>query len=134
MQEPYSQEISGTKTRAERAYNFFTDMFRSGRWFLLSELQAASGYKLNTVQIYVSKKWYWFLHSSSSSYHVKKTFQGYSLAQFVNDLRQKSPEPMEGPIISARVVRLIFLLFIILWWYRVSRRHRVKIWHLSFPL
>jgi hypothetical protein len=134
VQESHSQERSGAKTQAERAYHFFTDRFRDGRRFLLSELQASSGYKPNTVENYISKKWYWFLSANSSSYQVKDLFQGYTLAQFLGDLKQKRPEPVEGPIISDRAVCLIFLLGVILWWYRVSRRYRVKIWHLSFPL
>jgi hypothetical protein len=47
------------------------------------------------------------------------------------DVNQKVPPPLT---VSSRTASLLVLLLAILWWYRLSRRYRLRVWRLSVPL
>ena len=135
------------KRQAEKAFDFFTKMLLNRKRFRLSELQRTSGYTIGTVEMYVSKKWYWFLSSHEFAfYQVTDQFRGYTLEQFEDDLRQKKKlkpskeldvqpkHEVQQVVVAAYTSRLFVLLLAIMWWYRVSRRYRVRIWRISLPL
>jgi hypothetical protein len=47
------------------------------------------------------------------------------------DVNPKGPPP---PALSSRTASLFVVLLAILWWYRLSRRYRLRIWRVYVPL
>jgi len=122
-------------------------MMQAQKRFRLTDLERATDYTVGTIEGHISKKWHWFLAVSHAGYWVKpEEFQGYTLEQFLDDLRQKRQKQVVHPPtvvvqrvfvplgISSRTASLFVLLLAIMWWYRMSRRYRVRIWRVYVPL
>lgn len=85
--------------KARKAFEYFQQAEREG--FIVSKGTIAenTGYTPGTAQIYMSKKWRWFLKPSSPAvkgqFQVKE-FLGYPLDQFLKDVSQVRPGPGNG--------------------------------------
>jgi len=60
--------VSRAYERIIKAYNFFCNAEKEKRRFTLEEITAATGWTLQTVCAYRSKKWYWFLQEEHDKF------------------------------------------------------------------
>jgi hypothetical protein len=94
MEQP--SKTSPRNHRAKLAYNFFQQYEHTQQSFTAADLAQATGYKIATVNIYLSKKWWWFLVNQQGRYTVQGIAR-YSLEDFLHDLSQKAKEPLPAP-------------------------------------
>jgi Domain of unknown function (DUF4263) len=76
------------KSQLEKAYEFFCDAERLEHGFTVPEIEKATGYHTNTVQVYISKKWWWFLKMDQGILLCSGLI-GYPLEAFIGDHKQK---------------------------------------------
>jgi hypothetical protein len=60
--------VSRVYERIIKAYQFFCAAEKSKRCFTLEDISIATGWTLQTVQAYRSKKWYWFLQEEQDAF------------------------------------------------------------------
>ena len=60
--------MSGKNVRVRRAYRFFCESERKSKGFTLEDVASATGWSINTVRSYVSKKWHFIIKPSSRGY------------------------------------------------------------------
>ncbi len=131
------------KSQVERAYDFFVQAERNRHRFTPSDIKVATGYRDSTIEIYITKKWWWFLQSDQGAYTVKGLLK-YPLEQFINDHRQKKQVPISAqsgvstpPLFSNSsneentaplhadlqgVMLVAGALLMLLWWYLLRKR------------
>jgi hypothetical protein len=63
--------VSRVYDRIIKAYQFFCAADKSKRCFTLEEISTATGWTLQTVQAYRSKKWYWFLQEEHDAFYCE---------------------------------------------------------------
>lgn len=90
--------MSKAHERIEKAFEFFCSAEKSKHPFTLDEVCAFTGWKIQTVRSYRSKKWYWFLEEDQDKFYAKgiceypkKSFVRIHAQRTDNDTRNLRP-------------------------------------------
>lgn len=104
--------MSKNLARINNAYKFFCNAEESKLQFTLEDIAAATGWKLQTVQGYRTKKWHWFLREKEGKFFVeglteypKQSFIRIHAQRTDDDIRRLRPrfnEQIDNLIDKAR--------------------------------
>ncbi len=117
--------------KIEKAYAFFDQMEKSNSYFTAKDIEQATGYKESVVNTYIGKKWEWFLKKNNEGY-LCKGLHKYPKDYFV-ELHKQKRKPYEYIDKSSEDNKLLMwlvLLVIIVLWYRIFGKDKIRIWRL----
>lgn len=117
--------------KIEKAYAFFDQMEKTNSYFTAEDIEQATGYKESVVNIYIGKKWGWFLRKDDEGYFCKGLHE-YPKKYFVEQHRQKwkSYEYIGNSLEDNKLLMWLCLLIVIVEWYKISEKYKMRIWRL----
>ncbi len=117
--------------KIEKAYVFFDQMEKTKSYFTADDIGKATGYKKSVVNIYIRKKWGWFLRKDDEGYFCKGLHE-HPKKYFVEQHRQKwKPyEYRDNYFMDKKLLTWLFFLMVVVQWYRISIKYKIRIWRL----